>query len=199
MKIYTKKPVTLVIPCLLALVMMSSVGIAQDYNRNGLSEIYGMFQTMSEDTVHETITGLNGPFTMDSTNIYGIGIGFNVTDHWNVNTDLLFGSTDATLILPGIGSSTLDADLFLWDINVDYNIMAQRLTPLVTAGIGLYNVSDTGVSETDFSYNFGAGGRWDVTDNILIKAVYRITWTELDDSDGKFQFDGISLSAGFKF
>jgi len=180
--------------------MTSAVCSAQDYSRKGKSEIFGMFQTMGSDTVKETITGLKLPLEFDSTTIYGFGIGFNATDHWNMNTDLLFGSTDASMTYLG-NTTVMDTDLFLWDINVDYNIMANRLTPLVTAGIGFFNVSGSsgGFDETHFSYNIGAGGRWDITDNILVKAVYRITWTELDDTDKSLQLDGVCLSVAYMF
>jgi opacity protein-like surface antigen len=194
MKVHTGKFSTIIILSLLAFVMTSAVCSAQEYSRKGKGEIFGMFQTMGSDTVHETLTGLDLPFEFDSTTVYGLGIGYNSTDHWNVNMDLLFGSTLAEVF-------TVDADYWLWDINVDYNIMANRLTPLVTAGIGLFNVSsdDTGASETNFSYNIGAGGRWDITDNILVKAVYRITWTEIEDTDESLQFDGVALSVAYMF
>jgi len=200
MKVHTGKFSTIIILSLLAFVMTSAVCSAQEYSRQGKTEIFGMIRTMGSDTVHETITGLDLPFEFDSTTVYGLGIGYNSTDHWNVNMDLLFGSTDSTLGTP-VGEFTFDSDYWLWDINVDYNIMANRLTPLVTAGIGFFNLSsdDTNASETNFSYNVGAGGRWDITDNILVKAVYRITWTEIADSDAALQFDGVALSAGFMF
>lgn len=205
MKVHTKKFSTIIILSLLAFVMTSAVCSAQGYSRKGQSEIYGMFQIMSGNTSDFSASywSLENSFELDDSTVFGFGIGFNATDHWNLNTDLLFGSADFTRVGRRPGSSTTitgDADLFFWDVNVDYYILADRLTPLVTAGIGFVNLdSDTLFDETNFSYNLGAGGRWDITDNIFVKAIYRVTWTELEDAEDNIDFDGISLSVGYMF
>jgi opacity protein-like surface antigen len=204
MKVHTRRFLTIIILGLFVFVMTSEVCNAQ-YSRSGKSEIYGMIQTMSGNTSDfssSTYTIENSGEFDDST-VFGFGIGSNFTDHWNVNMDLLFGSSDFTRIRqrPGYSSTSVgDCDLFFWDINVEYNVFADRLTPLVTGGIGLANFSiGSLISETDFTYNLGAGGRWDITDNIFVKALYRITWTELEDAKSNVDFDGICLSVGYMF
>ena len=212
MKGYTKKFLTIIILSLVAFVLTSDVCSAQGYSRGGKSEIFGLIQMVGGTDITFDMYGITDVgFELDSTNLYGFGIGWNVTDHWNINTDLLFGSADGDFVISGIKvpGLSVDADYFLWDINVDYNIFADRLTPLVTAGIGLANIdvslSASGygnlvsASETDFSYNVGAGGRWDITDNILIKLVYRVTWTQLKDAEQKQDFSGVALSVAYMF
>jgi opacity protein-like surface antigen len=96
-------------------------------------------------------------------------------------------------------------DYILWDINVDYNIWKSRFTPLVTGGIGIMNISidtttDAGnVHESNFSYNLGAGIRWDIKDDLLLKVIYRSTWTEVHNADNDQRFDGVSLSVACMF
>ncbi len=211
MKVHTQKLSTIVIVSLLAFVMTSAVCSAQDYSRSGKMELFGMLQTVSSwDMKFDFGGGLpnNSGWDLDSTTLYGLGFGVNPTDHFNVNMDLLFGNSDGEFVIPGVAvpAHSTDADIFLWDLNVDYNILASRLTPLVTAGIGLANISvDTSIpgvvnssaDETNFSYNVGVGGRWDITDNILVKLVYRITWTEIEDSNDKQDFSGVALTVAY--
>ena len=213
MKVHTEKLSTIIIVSLLAFVMTSTICSAQGYSRSGRSELFGMFQTVGgTDVKFDGVLGVPDDFgwELDSTTLYGAGIGFNATDHWNVNMDLLFGSMDGEFVIPGVvvPPHSTEADIFLWDLNVDYNILADRLTPLVTAGIGFANmdvdvtmpgVYSASASESNFSYNVGVGGRWDITDNILIKLVYRITWTEIEDSNDKQDFSGVALSVAYMF
>lgn len=162
------------------------VGVAsgQEWSRKGKSECLFMIQSMVED----------------STTVFGFGIGYNVNDHFNLNMDMVIfglGHTDEEWAGDDFWLQ-LDRDLYLLDINVDYNILKSRLTPLVSTGIGLISVGgweDT----TGFSYNLGAGLRWDVSDNLFLKATYRRTWTTLDYPDPATQFDGVMVSIGYMF
>ncbi len=183
---------------LLALIMTSGICSAQEWSRKDKGEIFALGQTMGGDTT----TGLGWDWEVDDTTVGGFGIGHNFHDYLNLNMDMFFGSTDLT----GKGSGRtvkVDTNLFGMDINLDYNILKGRFTPMITGGIGFINFSgDAGTnnsSETDFSYNLGAGFRWDVTDHFLIKGIYRFTWTELEDTDDSILLDGVSLSIGYVF
>lgn len=89
------------------------------------------------------------------------------------------------------------------DFNLDVNILKSRFTPMVSGGIGFIRFTGGfnggAFDETDFSYNLGWGFRWDVTNHFLIKAIYRATWTKLEDSDESILLDGISLGIGYVF
>lgn len=199
MKVHTTKFSTIIILSLLAFVMTSSVCSAQEYSRSGKSEIFGMFQTMGGGDASKT--GL--AFDFDDTTVYGFGFGYNIDNHWNLNTDLLFGSTDIDVSGSLATATKGDTDLWLWNVNLDYNFFEDRLTPLVTAGIGVFGMSGDfnngrSFSESNFSYNLGVGGRWDISDNLFLKAIYRITWHDLEDMDGP-DFDGVMFSIGYKW
>ncbi len=100
-----------------------------------------------------------------------------------------------------------DVDVFWWMVNLDYNILTGPITPFVTGGIGLgyYSMEvearnvTTGATargsddDTQFIWNLGVGGRWDITNNIFIKALYKITWDEDED------WDGLAVHAGYMF
>ena len=197
MKDKAKKIRILTIICLSLVVFIVTpiVCNAQEWSRKDKGEIFVLGQQMTGDTTTETITGLGIEVEVDDTTVGGFGIGFNFHDHLNLNMDMFFGSTD--LIIKGYGAT--DTDLLGMDFNLDYNILKSRFTPMITGGIGFINFSGSGFDETDFSYNLGAGFRWDITDHFLIKGIYRATWTELEDSDDSIMLDGISLSIGYLF
>jgi opacity protein-like surface antigen len=109
---------------------------------------------------------------------------------------------------PGPGTPTTisvkqDAFITTGRFNVDYNMINRRISPLLTAGIGyqyleteLKNlppvnycwwdpwygyICGTGyayASETDFTWNVGAGFRWNITDNLIVKVVGGANWLE---------------------
>jgi len=206
MNVQTTKLSTITILCLLVFTVTAGVCSAQEWSRKGKTELFGTVQMLGSDEVDYSFPDeLPVTFDLDSAYIYGIGLGYNMTDHWNINTDLLFGSADADVKVSGAKVETDDMDYILWDINLDYNIWKRRFTPLVTCGIGFMDFSiDTTssagkVNETDFSYNLGFGARWDVKDNLLLKLIYRSTWTEMDDADSDQQFDSVSLSVAYMF
>lgn len=207
MNVQTTKLPTITIISLLVFSMAASLCSAQEWSRKGKNEIFGTIQQMSSEKVEYTIPGIQPVILdMDSTIVFGIGYGYNFNDHWNINADLLLGSADTDVKIVDVTVETPEMDYVLFDINLDYNIWKSRFTPLVTAGIGLMDfgidTTATGVGEvheTNFSYNFGAGFRWDVEDNLLLKVIYRSTWTQLKDAGADVRYDGIGLSVAYMF
>ena len=183
---------------LVVFITTSIVCNAQEWSRKGKGEIFALGQQMTGDTT----TGLGIEVEVDDSIVGGFGIGFNFHDHLNLNMDMFFGSTDLIAKGPGTTVKT-DTDLLGMDFNLDYNILKSRFTPMITGGIGFINFSGDfsgyDFDETDFSYNLGAGFRWEITDHFLIKGIYRVTWTELEDTDDSIMLDGISLSIGYLF
>jgi len=206
MNVQTTKLSTITILCLLVFTVTAGVCSAQEWSRKGKTELFGTVQMIGSDEVDYSFPDeLPVTLDLDGGYIYGIGLGYNMTDHWNLNTDLLFGSADADVKISGLKVDTEDMDYILWDINLDYNIWKERFTPLVTGGIGFMDFSiDTTssageVDERDFSYNLGFGARWDVKDNLLLKVIYRSTWTELDNADSDQRFDSVSVSVAYMY
>jgi opacity protein-like surface antigen len=182
MKFQTKKFSTIIILSLLAFVMTSAVCSAQGGSRSGKTEIYGILETLGGYSESTSFFGTTIEAGFDDAFVYGAGLGYNITDNWNLNTDFVFGSQDA-YVETGTSKATESANVFLWNVNVDYNILAEPLTPLVSGGLGYAIYSGEG-DATCFTFNIGAGGRWDISDNIFIKALYRMTWFETDDQNG---------------
>ena len=211
MNVQTTKLSTITIISLLVFTMTASLCSAQEWSRKGKTEFFGMVQNIGSEKIKYSypdglpLNVLPVTFDMDSTYVYGIGLGYNLSDHWNINTDLLFGSADTDVKSADVTVDTEDMDYILWDVNIDYNIWKSRFTPLVTGGIGLVNFSiDTtthagNVHESNFSSNLGAGVRWDIKDNLLLKVMYRSTWTEVHNADNDQRYDSISVSLASMF
>jgi opacity protein-like surface antigen len=181
--------------CLMAILFSASSASALDgYSRMGRTEIYGMVQTMGGDTASEGWMEL----TVDDFVAGGFGIGYNLLDNFNLNAEMYFGSTD--IETPAwIGPFKMDADVLGFNANMDYNILFGPFTPLVTVGIGYIRFDgDHGVEETDFSYNLGGGFRYDVYP-FFFKAIYRATWTQLEDTDDDLMLDGVTAFVGYMF
>lgn len=206
MNVQTMKLSTFTIISLLVFTMTASLCDAEEWSRKGKIEFFGTFQAMgSEKVKYSDPDVLPVTLDIDDTYVYGFGFGYNLSDHWNINTDLLLGSADTDVKIVNVTVDTEDMDYILWDINVDYNIWKSRFTPLVTGGIGLMDFSiDTTtsvgkVNESHFSSNLGAGVRWDIKDNLLLKVIYRSTWTDLDDADDNPRYDSLSVSVAYMF
>ena len=207
MNVKTSKLSTIAIIILLIFTMTASICNAQDWSRKGKTELFGMIQQIGSEEVKYSFPAML-PVTLDIDNafIYGVGYGYNMTDHWNINADLLLGSADTDVKVSGVTVETEDMDYVLFDVNLDYNFWKTRFTPLVTGGIGIMDfgidTTATGVgdvSDSTFSYNLGAGIRWDVKDNMFLKAVYRSIWTDFDDTDDNLQYDNFSLSIAYMY
>ena len=174
-----------------------------DSQRGGRTEIYGLGEYLTGwQTTTFSSFGVSSKFSSGVGG--GIGLGINLNSHFNLNTEL----AGAGLSLKGGNSAatiSCDTTALQWRVGLDYNIFKTRLTPLVTASCGVLHFSgDFGdsrsrFSETDFSYGVGAGLRWDISDHWFAKAVYRVNWTSLKDSDGPTMFQSIGIGVGYSF
>ena len=153
---------------------------------------------------------------MDDVFAGGINFGYHITDHFNINTDFLYSSADLHFSSPGLGLNE-DADFLAWTVNLDYYILPTRFTPFLTAGLGILSL-DNGYddyyywydwyyccdqeipfSDVNFLWNVGAGIRWDVTDNIFLKAAYRLSGSELEYSSDHMFMHSVVAFIGFRF
>jgi len=135
---------------------------------------------------------------VDASFMGGFGAGFGL-GRINMNLDFLFGATDIRM-----GEATLHSKLSNVDINLDYNLLKSSFTPLLSAGIGSMTFSEsfTGQGdfmETDVSYNFGAGVRWNVARRYLIKILYRTTITKIQGTDDSVHFNGMMVGLGYSY
>ena len=181
--------------------MIVSIVNAEEFSRAGQMEIFASGYCMGSDNVDLLGTG---QMEIDDTFMYGMGMGYNFSDHLNMNIEIVTGSTDGTI--SGITGGESDVELLGMNFNLDFNILKSRFTPIISVGWGFMdfdiddNYADSIYGGTYATANIGAGFRYDVSDNFLIKAVYRVTWVEeIDYTEDNLVLDGIHVSVGVRF
>ncbi|MDX1763484.1 MAG: porin family protein [bacterium] len=205
------KPCSTLFSLVLILGLFGSVSDShgQERGRAGRFEVFLFGQGMTGDEAKDTIGGDAVTSEVDSFTAFGIGGGYHLNDYFSVSLDLFAASTDLEVQSGGTVIKE-DSDVSGMDFNVDVYPFAGPISPFVTAGIGFvafyedlddYDCScyDRDEFSTSFSYNLGAGVRWEWSEHFFVKALYRSTWTELEDLDETFQFHGFSLFAGYVF
>jgi opacity protein-like surface antigen len=202
---------------LLALGLLScgTAALAADsFGRTGKVELSGGGQYLFGDRV--TIPGYGVRLDIDNTFLGGIGVTYHFNDHLALGFDFGLGLTD---VVSRGNEYLLNQDTVVVSgmVNLEYNVLSTPLTPMIQAGVGFMNWSDTvpeyqeygcGIftegcsstySETNFSWKIGAGLRWDITDHFVMKLVGGVAWSELNGSDRPLQFGFLSLSIGGAF
>jgi opacity protein-like surface antigen len=190
-------------------------------SRIGKAEFYGIGQYLhSEDITFNGPAG-DVKTHMDDTGLGGFGVAFHFSDFFSLRGDFMFGGATFNANLPTAAGGTIpvkqDAFLQTGRLNLDYNIINRRITPFLTAGIGyqyieteLENAPPVGTCwwdpwygwvcyysephawQTDFTWNAGAGFRWNITDNLFVKAMGGATWLEYGGAKGvTTQIEGI--------
>ncbi len=186
------------------------------FSRQNKFDVYGIGEYLHQgDTTYPTVSGSTVKMTMDDTGLGGVGMAWHFNDFIAVHGDFLFGP--ATFHAQGAGGPSLalgqDGFLQTGRINLDYNIINRRLTPFITAGLGYqyaqveenypYNYYhyyyNNYYSETDFTWNAGAGIRWNITDRFFIKATGGAQWLQYQDAQNITTQIEASFAIGMTF
>lgn len=135
------------------------------------------------------------PLSEDDWTLVGVNLGLN-SARWNVNTDILYGSIDVEGRGPGVVAYG-DHSALTWLVNLEYNLLKEPLTPFVTGGVGyVYSSGDftiesgedppvvQDIDSTDFIWSLGAGARWDLSEQVFIKLLYRAVFCDGEDRQG---------------
>ena len=202
----------------LAQIPMATEGMT----RKGMTEVYGIGQYLNSENINfNGPFGGSIDTKMDDTGLGGFGIAFHFSDFFSVHGDFMFGSAtfSGTVPLETGGTTYVSQGAFLQTgrFNLDYNMINRRLTPVITGGIG-YQYIETELNslppvntcwwdpwwgwycdtahhyawQTDFTWNAGAGIRWNITDNLFVKVTGGATWLEYSGAHGvTTQIEGI--------
>lgn len=150
-----------------------------EYSRAGKWEAYGIGQYSKVTLV--PVSSLEA----------GVGLGYNIIDQLNVNADVEGGSIGA-----GLADITVSSSIFSGHLSLDYNILKTRMTPFLNVGGGLYYLPVASASL--YSFNLGAGVRWDINDLWFAKLAYQPTLA-MHSGMGGIPVHVFSLSVGVKF
>ena len=158
-----------------------------------------------------------------------IGLGYDLSDHFEVGANFTFDERDydARLagddpgeVFPVKGSIESMGVMF----NLNYYFMTGRFTPFITTGVG-WNFVDTNIpteppqvgcwwnpwygyicqdfqdtKDVDgFAYQVGAGLRYRVNPSISVSGSYQMSWLDFPKADGTPSFDGLQLILNWGF
>ena len=125
----------------------------------------------------------------------GLGLGYNLNDHFNVNTDVVFSRVK---VADSTATFRTDANHIAAHVNLEAYLFQGPITPFLTGGLGVddYDGSKGTISKAALSYKVGAGLRWDINSTIFAKAMYRTAWADIQNSE---RFHTVSLMLGIKF
>lgn len=194
-----KKTIAYSIGLLSALTCVAADGPLDTYTRSGKSEIDG-FGTYIASGAEFRGLGITGKFGSG----YGGGVAFGIfaNNHFRISTDIGGTGVDYTAT-NGRSVVTGQVSMLNWNVGVDCNILTTRLTPVISAKVGVTHLASDGLagsaSETDFSYGVGGGVRYDITDHLSAKLSYLANWTNLKDSDGATLFHTFTFGLGYTF
>jgi len=191
-------------------------------------EFYGIGQYLHSDGITFDGPWGDVKLQMDDTGLGGFGVGYHFNNYLSMRLDFMFGGANFKVRAPDRFGSILELEqnafLHTGRLNLDYNIINRRLTPFVTAGIGyqylemeLRHLPPVEVcwwdpwwgwvcgyavpyaAETDFTWNVGAGLRWDVTDSFFIKLLGGANWLQYSGArDVTTQIEAV-FSVGWRF
>lgn len=157
--------------------------------------------------------GAPGGLTMKTSkaDIYGVGFTLDWNDNLGFSMNMIGGSMDINAsgnyaAHPEWGSSysSKGASVFLWDWLAEYNFMRTRFTPMAVGGLTLGSLSGKlaegrSFSESHISVVAGLGARWDITDCLMLKGLYRAEFMPVAESGGSFVLHGPSVVLGYTF
>ncbi|MDX2480546.1 MAG: outer membrane beta-barrel domain-containing protein [Desulfuromusa sp.] len=104
-----------------------------------------------------------GNQSLDSSGLWGVGIGYNLTENWTVEG--VYTSTDAD----AEDASTTDTEVKTYRLDALYHFWPdKKLVPYVAAGLGAIGSSpDVGSNRNHLLFNYGGGIKYFILDNLI--------------------------------
>ena len=167
----------------------SAASFSEDFSRAGRWEVYGMGQAIKIFEVLGSDSDVFGG---------GLGVGYNISEHFNVNADFSISSENINqpsfLGTEAEGSRTL----YMGNLALDYNILKTPVTPVLSIGGGV-GVPSEG-SGTLYDGTIGAGVRWDATERLFVKALLRGgVWKTTEEGSESWGSIGATVVLGYRF
>jgi opacity protein-like surface antigen len=158
---------------------------------------------------------------------FGLGVSYNVNPFLNIGGEFVWVSQDYEATVLGTGGSYVgrgNVDIGAFMLNATWHILAGPLTPYLSAGFGSTTV-DSNIpsgppgnycwyypyggyycgtyvptySETSFSYNAGAGIRWDFSREMFMRFGAQQQWTDFSGTTDSYPSNTVwRLELGFK-
>ena len=131
---------------------------------------------------------------------WGIAISNNITKNWSVEGALNYIDSSATETVLG---NKEDVNVYFYHVDGLYHFLPEtQFVPFLAAGIGglAFDRDGTG-TDNDYSFNYGAGLKIFLVEQVALRADLRhvLSWDDITDPDDTYNNFIASLGVGFQF
>jgi len=167
-------------------------------DRDGRSEVFAVAKYFGGDDTTTSILFPGEQVEFDDTPGFGVGFGYNFTDHLNVNATFVLGDSDWHFGLDDVSTGSESSPMIQMLGNADWNLLDAPLTPFLTAGAGVIMFPDSSlVGAGEFNYGVGGGVRWDFAEHAFVKVWYRADFFGLANADYGLHVHTFNVGIGF--
>ncbi len=135
---------------------------------NGMSQI-----RQGSVSLNPNIGGyvFQGGQDIDDDLTYGLGLGYSFTENWGVEGNFNYVDTNSN----ADSSDGEDVKAYLYRLDALYHFMPEnKLVPYLSAGVGAVRISgDTDEKGSDPLFNYGAGIKYFLTENLAVRGDIR--------------------------
>jgi OOP family OmpA-OmpF porin len=132
--------------------------------------------------------------------LVGLGVSYNFTKHWGAELNFNYGKFDVSYVDP-ITCDCLEDDLDAYMLRLEglYHFRPEeRLVPYLAAGVGNVWLDGDNYPHDDdyFTVNYGAGIKYDLTENIALRGDVRHIFAPDDSLNNVLATIGIAFQFG---
>lgn len=219
------KPSVVRIVMLVAGVLLGGSALAQNAYRDQRWEF--TLQMLGLEGKDYAFEGGSSASTKDSFG-FGFGAAYNVNPHLNLGGEFFWANMDYDAAIRSTGGSGYTSrgsmDIYAFNLNATWNILAGPVTPYLQGGIGSMTVDSNiangppqntcwyypyygyycgtyvpTATSTSFAYNAGGGIRWDFTREAFLKFGVQRQWVDYDGAASSYSGMNVwRLEFGFK-
>ncbi|MFD1383451.1 OmpA family protein [Rhodanobacter aciditrophus] len=134
-------------------------------------------------------TNTDGDRNINDDSTYGIGLGYQFDSPWAIEFNYLNADSELS------NGQDVDADQYRLD-GLYHFVNESNFTPYVAAGLGATNYSDNVDGDGNTQFNAGGGIKYAMTNNLALRADYRVLEDLEDDYTDQVATLGLQMTFG---
>jgi OOP family OmpA-OmpF porin len=124
---------------------------------------------------------IDGGMDLDNEAAFGLGLGYNISEHWGIEGDVRYTSTQTDIQ----GVSERDVDILTLGLGALYHFQPEEeLNPYLTLGGGglIYDIDGSSSDAEDYMFYWGGGAKYALTETTALRLDLRHILDYLDDT-----------------